>query len=382
MILWRCPRIMPAVPTRRCSKQAVRSVRQRSTSVAATSIAGLGGLALLLAALPSVEPAASKTRPEPRNVLAEAERATVELFERVSPSVVGITAITGADDPAKFNVGTGSGFIWDAAGNIVTNEHVVHGAGTITIWLASREQLEAEVVGVAPNYDLAVIRPKAKRALPPAIPVGSSAGLRVGQSAYVIGSPWGLDQSLTTGVISGLRREMPTTRGHEVTNMIQTDAAVYPGNSGGPLLDSSGRLIGVVAISYRLDTPNTALGFAIPSDVVGRVVPELISKGRIPTAGIGIVPDEGAAAKAGAEGVVVARVRPGSPAERAGLRGADAGSQGDIIVAANGTPVRSPFDLTNMLERVGIGKSIDLSVKRDGKTTSMPVAIVDIDRPR
>jgi 2-alkenal reductase len=368
------------VPTRWSSKQAGRTVRQRSTSVAVTSLAGLGGLALLLAALPSIEPAASKT--QPRNVLAEIERATVELFERVSPSVVGITAISGADDPAKFNVGTGSGFIWDAAGNIVTNEHVVHGAGTVTIWLASHEQLEAEVVGVAPNYDLAVIRPKVKRALPPAIPLGSSAGLKVGQSAYVIGSPWGLDQSLSAGVISGLRREMPTTRGHEVTNMIQTDAAVYPGNSGGPLLDSSGRLIGVVAISYRLDTPNTALGFAIPADVVGRVVPELISKGRIPTAGIGIVPaDEGATTRAGADGVVIARVRPGSPAERAGLRGADADTAGDIIVAANGTPVRSPFDLTNMLERIGIGKTIDLAVKRDGKTTSMPVAIVDIDQP-
>jgi 2-alkenal reductase len=371
-----------AVRLQCCTNKAGRTVRQRSTSVAATSIAGLGGLALLLAALPEAQPASPKTRAEPRNVLAEIERATVELFERVSPSVVGITAISGADDRAKFNVGTGSGFIWDAAGNIVTNEHVVHGAGTVTIWLASREQLDAEVVGVAPNYDLAVIRPKEKRTLPPAIPVGSSAGLKVGQSTYVIGSPWGLDQSLTTGVISGLRREMPTTRGHEVTNMIQTDAAVYPGNSGGPMLDSSGRLIGVIAISYRLDGPNTALGFAIPSDVVGRVIPELISKGRIPTAGIGIVPaDERGETKAGADGVVVARVRPGSPAERAGLRGADAGTAGDIIVAANGTPVRSPFDLTNMLERVGIGKTIDLSVKRDGKTTSMPVAIIDVDQP-
>jgi S1-C subfamily serine protease len=338
----------------------------------------------MLAALPDIHAAASKTRTEPRNVLAEVERATIELFERVSPSVVGITAITGADDPAKFNVGTGSGFIWDAAGNIVTNEHVVHGAGTLTIWLASGDQLDAEVVGVAPNYDLAVIRPKEKRPLPPAIPVGSSAGLKVGQSAYAIGSPWGLDQSLTTGVISGLRREMPTTRGHEVTNMIQTDAAVYPGNSGGPLLDSSGRLIGVIAISYRLDAPNTALGFAIPSDVVGRVVPELISKGRIPTAGIGIVPaDDAVARQAGVDGVAVAQVRPGSPAERAGLRGANAqaGTPGDIITAPNGSPIRNPFDLTNMLERVGIGKTIDLAVRRDGKTTSLPVAIVDVGQP-
>ena len=154
----------------------------------------------------------------------------------------------------------------------------------------------------------------------------------------------GLDQSLTTGVISGLRRELPTTRGHEVTNMIQTDAAIYPGNSGGPLLDSAGRLIGVVAVSYRLDVPNTAMGFAIPVDTVSRIVPELIAKGRIPTAGIGIVPaDDAGAAPTAFDGVVIARVRPGSPAERAGLRGADGdtGTQGDIITAANGVPVRS-----------------------------------------
>jgi 2-alkenal reductase len=359
-------------------------VRVRSRSIVANSIGALGGLALLLAALPYSYPAASKTRFEPRGVLAEIERATMELFERVSPSVVGITVITGADDPAKFNVGTGSGFIWDGAGNIVTNDHVVHGGGTITIWLSTGQHLDAEIVGVAPNYDLAVIRPKEKHRLPPAIPVASSASLRVGQSAYAIGSPWGLDQSLTTGVVSGLRREMPTTKGHEVTNMIQTDAAVYPGNSGGPLLDSAGRLIGVIAISYRLDAPNTALGFAIPSDVVGRVVPELISKGRIPTPGIGIVPaDDAVAARGEVDGVVIAKVRPGSPAERAGLRGADAqtGAQGDIITAANGIAIRTPFDLTNLLERVGIGKTIDLTVRRDGKSTAMAVNVVDVDQP-
>ena len=348
------------------------------------SIPVFGVLALLLAtaALPYIHPTSHADAIAPRSVLGEGERATVELFERVSPSVVGVTVITGADDPAKFHIEKGSGFIWDAAGDIVTNEHVVHDAGTITIWLASGEDLDAEIVGVAPNYDLAVVRPKQKRSLPPAIAVGSSAGLKVGQSAYAIGSPWGLDQSLTTGVISGLRRELPTTRGHEVTNMIQTDAAIYPGNSGGPLLDSAGRLIGVIAVSYRLDVPNTALGFAIPVDAVGRIVPELIAKGRIPTAGIGIVPaDDGAAAPTAIEGVVIARVRPGSPAERAGLRGADGdtGTQGDIITAANGVPVRSPFDLTNQLERVGIGGTIDLTVRRDGKTSTMGVNIVDVD---
>jgi S1-C subfamily serine protease len=126
----------------------------------------------------------------------------------------------------------------------------------------------------------------------------------------------------------------------------QTDAAVYPGNSGGPLLDSAGRLIGVVTISYHLDAPNTALGFAIPSDTVSRVVPELIAKGRIPTAGVGIVPVDDTT-RAGADGLMIAKVRPGSPAERAGLRGAEGQTKGDVSVAANGIPVRTPFDLTN-----------------------------------
>jgi S1-C subfamily serine protease len=340
-----------------------------------TSIPVFGVLALLLAmaALPS-----NAGTIEPRGPLGEAERATVELFERVSPSVVAVSVIVAPDDPSKFHIGTGSGFIWDAAGNIVTNAHVVNGAGTITIWLASGEDLDAEIVGIAPNYDLAVVRPKAKRRLPPAIAVGSSSGLKVGQSAYAIGSPYGLDQSLTTGVISGLKRELPTTRGHELANIIQTDAAIYPGNSGGPLLDSAGRLIGVVSAYFRLDTPNTALGFAIPVDAVSRIVPELIANGRIPTAGIGIVPADDAT-PTGVDGVVVARVRPGSPAERAGLRGtnADSGTQGDIITAANGVAVRSPFDLTHQLERVGIGRTVDLAVRRDGKTATMAVDVVD-----
>jgi S1-C subfamily serine protease len=381
MILRGCVGIMPASFRRGIYPgQAERTVRDRSTS-----FPPFGVLTLLLAltSLPCMQPAAAKTRAvDTRSALNEAERATIALFERVAPSVVAVSVIVGADDPAKFHIGTGSGFVWDAAGHIVTNNHVVRGAGTITIWLPSGEQFEAEIVGVAPNYDLAVIRPKAKHSLPPAIAVGSSAALKVGQSAYVIGSPFGLEQSLTTGVISGLRRQLPTTRSREIANIIQTDAAVYPGNSGGPLLDSAGRVIGVISAFFSLAAPNTALGFAIPSDVASRIIPELISKGRIPTAGIGIVPAEEAdTMRAGIDGVVVAQVRPGSPAERAGLRGANAqaGTQGDVIVAADGVPIRSPFDLTNLLERVGIGKTVALTVKRDGRTTAMPVDIVDMD---
>jgi S1-C subfamily serine protease len=364
----------------RGAEQAERTVAGRSTSIA---VFGVLALFVVSAALPYMHPASHAGTIEPRGALGEAERATVELFERVSPSVVAVSVIVAPDDPSKFHIGTGSGFIWDAAGNIVTNAHVVNGAGTITIWLASGEDVEAEIVGVAPNYDLAVVRPKQKRRLPPAIAVGSSTGLKVGQSAYAIGSPYGLDQSLTTGVISGLRRQLPTTKGHEVTNIIQTDAAIYPGNSGGPLLDSAGRLIGVVSAFFRLDAPNTALGFAVPVDAVSRIVPELIANGRIPTAGIGIVAADDAM-RAGIDGVVVTQVRPGSPAERAGLRGAnaDSGTQGDIITAANGVAVRGPFDLTQQLERIGIGGTVDLAVRRDGKTATMAVDIVDVDQPQ
>jgi S1-C subfamily serine protease len=299
----------------------------------------------------------------------------------VSPSVVEITTITKGSDPTASRIRTGSGFFWDASGNIVTNAHVVDDAMTITVWLSSGEQVEAELVGSAPVYDLAVVRVTGLVAVPPPIVIGVSSGLKVGQLAYAVGSPFGLDQSLTTGVVSALKRKLPTRRGREIGNIIQTDAAIYPGSSGGPLLDSAGRLIGVNTLAYSIAGSGNALGFAIPVDVARSVVPDLIRNGMIPTPGIGIVSgDEALAFRLGIKGVIIARTRPGSPAERALLRAMNAATEtiGDVITAANGEPVRNVLDLTNQLDRVGIGHTIKLTINREGTPVDVDVEIIDI----
>ena len=311
---------------------------------------------------------------EPRGALADIERTSIEIFERASPSVVQVVgARAGGLDPAQSEgengaAQSGTGFIWDAAGHVVTNDHVVEGAGSLAVRLASGQVLRAQLVGAAPNYDLAVIRVDNTRSLPPPIAIGSSDGL---------------DQTLTTGIISALKRRLPTSAGREITNVIQTDAAINPGNSGGPLLDSAGRVIGVNTAILSPSGTSAGIGFAIPIDSVNRVVPELIRRGSVPTPGIGIVAaNEAAATRAGVEGVVILRTVPGSSAERAGLRGMDpnTGRPGDVIVGVNGKPVRRLADLTQELERVGVGKKVPLAVQRDGKETSVEIDVMDIGR--
>src|SRR5499426_4920268 len=285
---------------------------------------------------------------EPRGSLAEIERTSIDLFERVSPSVVQVVGRAGALEalPSEGENGpaqSGTGFVWDAAGHIVTNDHVVEGTSSLAVRLASGQVLRARIVGTAPNYDLAVVRVDNTRSLPPPIAIGTSDDLKVGQWVFAIGNPFGLDQSLTTGIISALKRRLPTSGGREITNVIQTDAAINPGNSGGPLLDSAGRLIGVNTAIYSPSGSSAGIGFAIPVDVVNRIIPELIGKGYVPTPGIGIVSaSEEQATRAGVEGVVIVRTVPGSAAERAGLRGIDQATRklGDIIVGVNGKPVR------------------------------------------
>jgi 2-alkenal reductase len=330
----------------------------------------------------------------PRGDLAASERSTVELFERVSPSVVHVfaqpaTRNVPVDEDEGDNPGgggglqTGSGFVWDDAGHIVTNNHVVQNAGPFAVKLAGGDTVPATLVGAAPNYDLAVLRLGATRRPPPPIAIGSSGDLKVGQAAFAIGNPFGLDQTLTTGVISALQRRLPTSQGREIADVIQTDAAINPGNSGGPLLDSAGRLIGVNTAIFSPSGTSAGIGFAIPVDVVNRVVPQLIRGGRMPNPGIGIMAaPESAVARLGIEGIAILRTLAGSPAAQAGLRGVDprTGEIGDVITAVNGRPVRRLSDLTAALEQAGVGKPVEITVDRSGRPYTTSVNVADIGR--
>ncbi len=327
---------------------------------------------------------AAAQQPERQDLLA-VERRTVEIFERASPSIVQIVGRKGAADMISTDdkttgTQTGTGFVWDDLGHVVTNNHVVEGTNALAVRLSNGEVLRAAVVGLAPTYDLAVIRLIDPQKLPPPLSVGQSSTLKVGQWTFAIGTPFGLDQSLTTGVISATKRRLPTSRGREIGNVIQTDAAINPGNSGGPLLDSSGRLIGVNTAIYTSSGQNSGIGFAIPVDIVSRVVPQLIRDGRVPTPGVGIVPAaETVSTRLGVSGIIIMRVVANSPAGRAGLKGVDttAGTLGDVIVAISGKPVHRIPDFTGELERLGVGEKLQLTLKRDDKEYSIELPIID-----
>ncbi|MCJ2062007.1 trypsin-like peptidase domain-containing protein [Methylobacterium sp. J-088] len=336
-----------------------------------------------------------------RGDLAQSEQATIRLFEQASPSVVHVFAQGAAqnrdlldlDDEGGEQQGggtqTGTGFVWDGAGHIVTNTHVVQNAaqsgGSVSVRLSDGTVASASLVGLAPSYDLAVLRLGQVTHMPPPLAIGTSADLKVGQSTFAIGNPFGLDHTLTTGVISAVRRRMPTSEGREVSGVIQTDAAINPGNSGGPLLDSAGRLIGVNTAIVSPSGASAGIGFAIPVDVVNRIVPELIKVGRVRNPGIGIIAaQEAATARLGIDGVVIVRVLPASPAAQAGLRGVNSqtGDLGDVIAEANGTPVHRLADLTAAIEEAGLGAAVTLKVERDGRIRQVRITTTDVAENR
>ncbi len=320
----------------------------------------------------------------PRGDLASFEKATIDIFNASAPSVVYIfteNAVTGFFGRRQIRQGNGSGFLWDTRGHVVTNYHVVKGARRVQVRLDSGEAIDATYVGSSPDHDLAVIRLRSVPSLIQPIPVGGSGDLQVGQAVFAIGNPYGLTRTLTTGVISALDRRLPTAAGREVLGVIQTDAAINPGNSGGPLLDSAGRLIGVNTAIISGSGSSAGIGFAVPVDVVNEVVPQLITSGKVPRPGIGIVVlDEERAARLDIAGVVIDRVMPNSAAERAGLIGIDYENRllGDVIVAVDGETVSDLDDFVRLLQKSAIGQEVMLDVSRNETVRSVAVTIVDI----
>ena len=235
------------------------------------------------------------------------------------------------------------------------------------------------MIGAAPDYDLAVVRLQDLRAVLRPIPIGISRNLKVGQSVFAIGNPFGLTRSLTTGIISALDRRLPTANNRKVAGVIQTDAAINPGNSGGPLLDSAGRLIGVNTAIISGTGSSAGIGFSVPVDVVNQIVPQLIKTGHVPRPGIGItvLPEE-VAARAGIDGLVIADVLPGSAARKAGLRGVDGRQLGDVITHVDGRAIRTLAEFAEALGKVGVGNRTALTVIRNGSSRSVTVTIMDI----
>lgn len=323
--------------------------------------------------------------------LADSETRTIELFRVTSPSVVHITTSRVARDYFSMNVqeipqGSGTGFVWDKAGHIVTNNHVIQNADVAMVAFDDQTSFPAKLVGVAPDKDLAVLLIDAPPERMRPIPRGVSADLEVGRTAFAIGNPFGLDQTLTTGVISALGREIKSDSGVPIKDVIQTDAAINPGNSGGPLLDRSGQLIGVNTAIYSPSGAYAGIGFAIPVDTVRWVVPELIEHGRIIRPGIAITVASDAMSKRFKlpPGVLILDMPERGNAEQAGLRPTRRTRfgdivLGDIVVAVDDMPVASTADLTLIFENYESGDVVDLTVIRQGAELVLPVELETLD---
>jgi S1-C subfamily serine protease len=337
---------------------------------------------------PAYEGPEGRPRPvsPPPSELSVDERATMAVFEKVSRSVVFIsnTAIQRdfwSLDTMEVPQGAGSGFIWNKHGHIVTNFHVIYGANAIKVTLGDRAEYKAAVIGVDPDHDLAVLQIQAPDDVLWPVTVGTSQDLRVGQKVLAIGNPFGLDHTLTTGVVSALGRTIKSLSNRTIEGVIQTDAAINPGNSGGPLLDGSGRLVGV---NTQIISPSGAfagIGFAVPVDTVNRIVPELIKHGKLirPGLGVSLVPDV-MVRRWGIKGLVIGKVWRAGAADKAGLRGARETTNGrvelgDVIVAVGGKPVATVDDLLDVMEDHRVGDQVTVEILRGNRREKVSVTL-------
>ena len=310
------------------------------------------------------------------------EEATIKLFEESAPSVVFITTSTVRQDYWSRNVteipaGNGSGFIWDREGHIVTNYHVIEKADRAQVTLSDQTTWDAELIGIEPNKDLAILKIKAPDTKLKPIPVATSHDLRVGQSVFAIGNPFGLDQTLTTGVISALGREIQSIGGRPIRGVIQTDAAINPGNSGGPLLDSNGRLIGVNTMIYSPSGASAGIGFSIPADEVNWVVPDIIQYGEVrrPILGINLVAEQHTQ-RLNMEGALILDVVPDSPADKFGLQATEKDLRGniilgDLITQINNEVISTNADLFLALEKYNPGDTVRVGYIRKDEVKSV-----------
>jgi len=318
----------------------------------------------------------------------EDEKNSISVFQGTASSVVNVSTFAVRrsffGDTEKTESGGGSGFVWDDKGHIVTNYHVVASGGDFKISFHNdRKQYAAKVVGVEPNRDLAVLLLKEKPSMPlKPIKMGRSFDLVVGQKAIAIGNPFGLDHTMTAGIISALGREFPSVTGVKINNAIQTDASINPGNSGGPLLDSAGNLIGVNTMIFSTSGASAGIGMAIPVDEVKRIVPQLIAHGKVirPSLGITIVPDNYREYSFGLEkGIIIENVDPKGPAGIAGLKGLMMDRRGyylgDVLLSLNGIEVNTYNDIYNALDKFKAGDTVDVTYMRSGKKLTKKITL-------